>query len=112
MRTNEERISALHERVGDLNRERKNRRFSSICVTSVAVCIGLLIAMGFLIPNITENSSAANTASSMNASIFADSNVLGYIVIAILAFLLGVTVTVFCFRLKKWMDEKDPGDSE
>ena len=29
------------------------------------------------------------------------------IVISILAFLLGITVTVFCFRLKKWMDEKD-----
>ena len=46
----------------------------------------------------------------MNASIFSDSGVSGYLVIAILAFLLGITVTVFCFRLKKYMDGKGPED--
>ena len=34
----------------------------------------------------------------------------GYLGIAILAFLLGITVTVFCFRLKKYMDGKGPED--
>ena len=29
------------------------------------------------------------------------------IVIAIIAFLLGITVTIFCFYLKKWQEEKE-----
>ena len=37
-------------------------------------------------------------------------NELGFLVIALIAFVLGVAVTVFCFRLKKWNDEKDKED--
>ena len=46
----------------------------------------------------------------MSASLFSGSGALGYIVIALLSFLLGVSVTVFCFRLKKWQDERDRED--
>jgi hypothetical protein len=31
----------------------------------------------------------------------------GYIVIAVIAFALGVCVTAFCFRLKRWKDLKN-----
>ena len=41
---------------------------------------------------------------------FSDSGALGYIVVALLAFLLGVSVTVFCLRLKKWREKKDRED--
>lgn len=37
-------------------------------------------------------------------------NELSFLVIASIAFVLGVAVTVFCFRLKKWNDEKDKED--
>ena len=44
---------------------------------------------------------------SMNASIFADSHVLGYIIIALLAFALGVSVTIFCYYLKRLNQQAD-----
>ena len=43
----------------------------------------------------------------MNASIFSGTAALGYIVIGILAFVLGVGVTIFCFRFKKKQEEDD-----
>ena len=43
----------------------------------------------------------------MHASIFAGSGALGYIVIAIIAFLLGVALTMFCIRLREWQERKD-----
>jgi hypothetical protein len=43
----------------------------------------------------------------MYASMFGNSNALGLIVIAIIAFLLGVSVAIFCFRLKDWKERKD-----
>ena len=46
----------------------------------------------------------------MSASIFSGSGYLGYIVIGIVAFLLGCAVTVFCFRLRKWQKDKENED--
>ena len=37
----------------------------------------------------------------MNGSIFAGSSMLGYLVIIIIAFVLGSAVTVFCYQIKK-----------
>ena len=44
------------------------------------------------------------------AGIFADSGAPGYIVIALLAFCLGVLITVFCIRLNRYMNEEDKHD--
>ncbi len=110
MRTNEERITALHSRTAKLKKEAENRRFAAVCALSAAVCLAILAGLAFLIPRVSQNSFSGDAPGSMNASIFSDSGVSGYLVIAILAFLLGITVTVFCFRLKKYMDGKGPED--
>ena len=46
----------------------------------------------------------------MNGSLFANSPVLSYVVIAVIAFILGITVTAICYQLKKYQNEKDAGD--
>lgn len=46
----------------------------------------------------------------MTDSIFGESPVLDYIMISVLAFLLGACVTVFCLRLKQWKQSKDEED--
>ncbi len=109
MRTNEERIAAVHGRALKLQKEEKDRRFFSVCAVSAVVCAGILIGMSAMFPHVSEKR-FPEASESMNASIFAGSNMLSYLVIAILAFLLGILVTVFCFRLKKWMSEKDRRD--
>lgn len=107
MRTNEERIAALHSREKQLKREQDSRRFAAVCTLSAAASLCILVCLSVLISRVSENGFPEKTALSMNGSIFADSTILSYLVIAILAFLLGITVTVTCFRLKKWLDEKD-----
>ncbi len=111
MRTNEERIAALHSRALKLERDDKNRQFTVFCSVSAAVCLAVLAGIASIMPRVSRNGLIENgPEAAMNASIFAGSSVLSYLVIAILAFLLGITVTVFCFRLKKWLDEKDRKD--
>lgn len=110
MRTNEERIAALHGRALQLKRERRNQQFAAICAVSGAVCLGFLLGMAVLMQGVSDSSLIDGAEDAMNASIFSGSGSLSYIVIAILAFLLGITVTVFCFRMKKWLDEKDRED--
>lgn len=110
MRTNEERITALHSRALELKRERRNQQLAAFCALSGVVCLGLSIGIAVMVHDISAirfNNAASDT---MSGSIFSGSDSLVYIVIGILAFLLGVTVTVLCFRMKKWMDEKDRED--
>ena len=110
MRTNEERIAVLHRRTSQLMRERADRKFAAVCALSGAVCLGFLIGIASWISGIPESRFMDGPSDSMNASVFSDSASLTYIVIAVLAFLLGISITVFCFRMKKWLDEKDRGD--
>ena len=78
MRSHEERITEAKRRIAKIEREKRLRRNTITMASAVA-------ASGF------------ETA----ASIFHGGAALGYIVIGLLAFLLGVCVTVLCFRIRQ-----------
>ena len=75
------------------------RRNTVTMASAVAACLVLLIGASLAMPGIaasiqTGDYSGFETA----ASIFHGGAALGYIVIGLLAFLLGVCVTILCFR--------------
>lgn len=110
MRTSDERIAELHKRMDTLKKEKDLRVFRIWSTVAVAAAFVLAIGLAVLIAKLpfkmpeTEMDGAA-------ASIFAENEALGIIVAAILAFTLGVMVTVLCFRLKKHQEEKQNNDS-
>lgn len=115
MRTDNERIRAMHSRAGEIKREDRARKVKAAEVFGAAGSMALIAALAFLLPGITGGLDTDVMSGSQRASIFAGSTVLGYIVIGIIAFLLGISVTIFCFHLRKWQEEKDweddsPGD--
>ena len=61
----------------------------------------MAVLLALFMPELTGFSVQGSVPVGMNASIFAQKETLGFIVIAILSFLLGVAVTIFCFYLKK-----------
>ena len=109
MRTNEERIAAMHERAGELNRERRMRRVRILQAGSAAAAFAFVILLAVLVSGTAPAGadSAAGAAAGLHASIFAGNGMIGYIVTAIIAFMLGAAVTVLCIRLRKWQREKD-----
>ena len=107
MRTNEERLAALHDRAGQLKRQQTKQRFSLLCVSAGVICFGILAGLSLLIARVSGVGFDPESYGNMSASVFSGNGAMGYQVIAVLAFCLGVTVTVFCFRLKKYLDEKD-----
>ena len=111
MRTNEERIAAMHERTKELKHRDRMLKRQIIQGVSIAACLMLVVIMGVLMPRISEKAVTVNTAGSMNASIFSSGGAFGYVVIAVLAFLIGVLVTIFCYRLKQIQEYKDKEDS-
>ena len=109
MRTSEERVQELHKRMSAMKQAKTDRRYALTCAGAGAVCLALLTFLAVRISGlpVQEPGRMPGIAS---ASIFADRGALGYVVIALLAFCVGVLLTVFCFRLKKHMNEEDRHD--
>ena len=75
-------------------------------------CLALLIGASFAMPGIAASIQAGDYAGfETAASMYGGGAALGYIVIGLLAFLLGVCVTVLCFRLRQ-MNREDGQDKE
>ena len=112
MRSHEERVAEAKRRIAQIEQEKRRRRNTVIMASAVAACLALLIGASLAMPGIaasiqTGDYSGFETA----ASIFHGGAALGYIVIGLLAFLLGVCVTVLCFRLRQ-MSREDEQDRE
>ena len=108
MRSHEERVAETKRRIAARQREKRLRRNTITIASAVAACLALLIGASLAMPGIaasiqTGDYSGFETA----ASIFHGAAALGYIVIGLLAFLLGVCVTVLCFRLRQMNREDD-----
>ena len=100
MRTDKERIAAMHERAENIREQKKTRRIQIITVAAFAACLGLIILAGTMMPGILGRAPGFAQNSGMTASILSESSVLGFVVIGIMAFILGILVTILCYRLK------------
>ena len=107
MRTYEERIRAMHEMAAKIENERRRRMAGLHSSLSVAAGFIIVIFLSFYLYSVNGVVNSAAPVGGMSASIFSDSSVLGFIIIGIVAFLLGIAVTLFCMYLKKWKDEKE-----
>ena len=112
MRSHEERVAETKRRIAKIEREKRLRRDKITMISAAAACLALLIGASLAMPGIaahiqTGNYSGFETAASM----YGGGAALGYIVIGLLAFLLGVCVTVLCFLLRQ-MNREDRQDEE
>ena len=110
MRTNEERIAALHMRAKEIKTEKLNQRVKTAWFTGSFLGFIAIFICSFMMQRMTTRVLPINAAENLSASIFSDSSILGFLVIGIVDFLLGITVTIFCFRLKKWEEEQNRED--
>ena len=112
MRSHEERVAETKRRIAKMEREKRLRRTTITVASAVAACLVLLIGASLAMPGIaasiqTGDYSGFETAASM----YGGGAALGYIVIGLLAFLLGVCVTILCFRLRQ-ISREDGQDEE
>ena len=112
MRSLEERVAETKRRIAKMEQEKRLWRNTVTMASAVAACLALLIGASLAMPGIaahiqTDDYSGFETSASM----YGGGAALGYIVIGLLAFLLGVCVTVLCFRLRQ-MSREDGQDEE
>ena len=102
MRSHEERVVETKRRIAKIEREKRLRRDKITMISAVAACLALLIGASLAMPGIAANIQTGNYSGfETAASMYGGGAALGYIVIGLLAFLLGVCVTVLCFRIRQ-----------
>ena len=106
MRNTEQRVVAVKRRTKEIQREKQMRRNRIVGISSVAACLFSVIGLAFAMPGIMEGLPVGEyTYSGAAASIFDGGGGFGYVLIGLLAFVLGVSVTILCYRIR-------PGNQE
>ncbi len=106
MRATDERLAAAKRRARELQRQRRSRMTA---LGGAAACLAVILGLALAMPSITARFSGADYGGGMTASIFSGGS-LGYLVVGLLAFALGVCVTMLCLRLRRY--ERDEDDKE
>ena len=101
MRSNEERVAEVKRRIAEKERQKKLRRSRIAAVSAVAACLVLILVLSLFMPGIAGQLRPGGYSDyEMVASMFGENGALGYIIIGLMAFLLGVCVTILCFRIR------------
>ena len=111
MRSHEERVAETKRRIAKIERKKRLRRDKITMISAVAACLALLIGASLAMPGIAASIRTGDYSGFETAASMYGGGALGYIVIGLLAFLLGVCVTVLCFRLRQ-MNREDGQDEE
>ena len=111
MRSHEVRVAEAKRRIAQIEQKKRRRRNTVTMVSAVAACLVLLVGTSFVMPGIAANIQTGNYSGFETAASMYSGAALGYIVIGLLAFLLGVCVTVLCFQLRQ-MNREDGQDKE
>ena len=112
MRSHEERIAEVKRRIVEKERQKRRQRRQIATVSGVAACLAVIVGAAFSMPGISEQimlgtSSGLETA----GTILGGGTVPGYIIIGLLAFLLGVCVTILCFRIRR-LDKEEQAEED
>lgn len=112
MRTSEERQRLIHKRITEIQREESRKRQNLIGGAGVMLCLVFIIGLGCWLPGVTSRASGrrVNYAAGV-ASMLGQNEALGYICMGILAFALGVCVTVLLYRLRAVQEHRKKEDA-
>ena len=107
MLKNEERIAEVKRRIEEKERRQRLRYRQIVSAFCIAACLAVIVGVSFAMPGIVGQitpgtSSGFETA----ATILGGGTALGYMVIGLLAFILGVCVTILCFRIRQLNKEE------
>jgi cytochrome bd-type quinol oxidase subunit 2 len=100
MRSTEERVAAVKRRTKEMQRQKQMHRRCILGISSVAACLLFIVGLSLAMPGIMADlQDAVYTYSGVAASIFDGSSGFGYVLIGLLAFVLGVSVTILSYHI-------------
>lgn len=115
MRNTEKRVFAVKRRAKEMKWQKGIRRSRIVGVSTVVTCLMFIVGLSFVLPRMVAGQPYGEYRSlGTTASIFDGSGVFGYVLIGLTAFVLGVGVTILCYRvhLRNQMHYEDAEDND
>ena len=109
MRTSEELVDGLHQRMKARRQRKARRRYRAVSAAAITVCVALSVFAALVVSQNPAGSTDAPIGA-ITGSIFAEHAALGYVVVALVAFVLGALAAILCGRMKKHMEEEAEDD--
>ncbi len=107
MRTDEERTRLIQKRSAEIKRERQKRKQRALDLICIAACLILIVGTGLFLPGLAVGIPGGDVHHASGAASLVGSHAaLGFILMGIMAFLLGVCVTVLLYRLHRRNERK------
>jgi len=104
MRSMDEQVSEILSRREVVRERRVNKRILVANAVASCVCVILIIATSFYLPKLAIMQSEGGA--SQYGSLLLAAPYVGYVIIGILAFALGICVTLFCCFWKKYKEQE------
>lgn len=102
MRTTDERMAQIQKRTAQLKAEREKKKQHGLDFLCAAACLVFIVGLDIGMPDFVGSLSGGGVLhTSGAASLIGDSAALGYILMGVLSFLLGVCCTVLLYRLRR-----------
>lgn len=102
MKSNEERLELIQRRVKQIKRKQAQRRQQLVGAASIGCSLILILFLGIQMPSFTKNFTNDQVEqTTAAASLIGNSMTVGYVIMGIAAFLLGVGVAALLFSLRE-----------
>lgn len=101
----------MHARASEIRYETARRRSRVVVVSATLASIAVILNLAFIMPATMEHFMSSSGIDEMKGSILSGSPIIGYVVIGVIAFLLGAAVTLLCFKTRV-LNEPLTGDRE
>ena len=104
MRTNEERAAAVRQRVTQIKQQKRRQRQRITALMAAAACLAVIVGVSFAMPALSEKLAGGYTAGYQAAA--------GYVAVGVLAFVLGVAVTILCLKCTGSRSQKESEEDD
>ena len=104
MRSTDEQLREIMKRADVVKEKRTIRKSLHMRAFSACVCAALLIVVSFYLPQL--NTVQRENGMQRYGSLLLAAPYIGYVVVGILAFALGICVVLLCIRLKELKDKE------
>ena len=100
MKTTDEQMNEIMRRSESLKAKKSMNDYIIGFSIAIAACLALIVLVGASIANISPET--ADNSLSQYGSLVISAPYMGYVVIGLLAFILGVLVTLLCRRIREF----------
>ena len=102
MRSTNDQLREIMRRAELVKEKRNVKKVIMMNAVASGLCVALLIAVAVYLPNLSP--AQAGQIETRYGSLLLAAPYIGYVIVGLLAFALGVSITLLCIQWKKWKE--------